>query len=296
MQIQVPPGSDLPWAPPLQTGEAGWLHRLLALLQHAGSHILFAYPSHPAIQPPANFFAWLLFRVVGAISGDGNVLMVADFRGLVYRSQNNGATWTQLSPPTTGGVGYWVGLAMSNTGSKVLLANYNSDSVTSTDFNLLWSSDTGSTWHTTPLGNEPTGNPSAGYWASASVSSDGTTLIATQNNYDSSTGGGVYVSRNGGSTWTAFVANAGHYFDTQYVSANGSILVAGDYYGGVATSTDGGQTFAFSASPTGAPSGTSWYGMTGSLTGSVIYSLGYDSSTLLKCDRRLPLLSAACTT
>lgn len=106
----------------------------------------------------------------------------------LFKSSNNGATWTDINPPTpSGGVTsdtrswYWV--ACSANGQKV--------TATTTTYSYI-SSDGGSTW--TSYVNAP-GNPSNHQNTFFAVSDDGNTIAAAVY------AGFISVSLNGGNSW-----------------------------------------------------------------------------------------------
>jgi hypothetical protein len=123
-------------------------------------------------------------------SSDGKNLAVGAQTNYIYTSTDYGATWIQR---TGTGTGYWVSIASSSDGSKLVAAD-NGGYTTG----YIWTSaDGGATW---------TQRTSAGNlcWRAVACSSDGSFIVAGVN------GGHVYVSADSGATWTERIVGSGN--------------------------------------------------------------------------------------
>jgi alpha-tubulin suppressor-like RCC1 family protein len=131
-----------------------------------------------------------------AMSANGHVLIAGSYGGGLYTSSNSGSSWTDRRNgisfnPTLQGIGSWNGVAMSSDGSKMLAINSST---------VYQSTDSGSWW--TAL-SAPGGGSWAGSLNQVASSSDGSILAVASNSL-----GGLYLSKNSGSSWTRVISSA----------------------------------------------------------------------------------------
>lgn len=208
-----------------------------------------------------------------AISIDGNTLMaVQQYIGL-YISINGGSTWTKspvdaaITSPSFGGLacnayGSTIIVAISKTiyystnGGNTFAKSKSTDSwhslfssqAGSSMFaasSSLWrSTDGGYSWRATSL---PKGN-----WNSVAMSYDGKRVVAAAGGYEYSDypTGGIYLSQDGGNTWT--LSSASKYLNWKSVVSDqsGQHLQAAAAGAGIYASVDYGKTWTLTAAPT----------------------------------------------
>lgn len=114
-------------------------------------------------------------------------------------------------------------VAVSEDGSKIATAGF--------DSYIVISSDGGQTWVTAT-------SSGSSFWADISISSDGTKLVATNNNK-------IYTSTNGGITWLERAPKTGYeYWKQVYYVPDGSKIIAVHYDNEfLYTSVDDGETW-----------------------------------------------------
>lgn len=128
--------------------------------------------------------------------------------------------WTQR---TSAGIHDWTSVAMSADGSKIVAADYSTDTG-----HLFTSSDSGATW---------TERPGAGSnnWYDVASSSDGSRLYAV----DPTGSQNLLISTDSGATWTDETSNN---IGVVAVTPDGMKLIGARDTGYIYTSTDGGAT------------------------------------------------------
>lgn len=144
-----------------------------------------------------------------AVSGDGKVMVATGMSGNNFISTDAGATWTKS---TLGGIGYPL-CSLSGTGSTILCTP--ESALTNTKAAPVVSYDYGATWTTVTSLADTTRN------FVNTVSADGRHMILAS--ADTAKSDSIYVSGDGGSTWTT-------------VNVSG---VASNYVGMVALSSGG---------------------------------------------------------
>ncbi len=147
-----------------------------------------------------------------ASSQDGSFLVFGIWVGGIRISSNGGSTWSSALSTVTP-----TQIAVSATGSKIFLATRQD--------RIYVSTDSGANWVT---------RDSSRFWASIACSSDGSYVSAGDGN-------GVYVSTDGGSTFTQRIPNS-HNWPGLALSSDGSKQVACGSTE-VRTSTDFGTTW-----------------------------------------------------
>jgi photosystem II stability/assembly factor-like uncharacterized protein len=212
-----------------------------------------------------------------ASSADGSKLVAGVESGSLYTSSDSGATWTAAPGLNTDGA--WYSIGISRDGLTVFAADTAGD-----DWNgglSYISRDGGATWEqVSALGTR--------YWndyapQSVAISDDGLTIAvvdtygADWNDWD---GGYIYLSRDGGASWTEQPVAGARSWSGLTVSADGSKLVAavsgGSIYLG---SLEGPATDTLSVSSVPAPAGTdpAVTAATLSITSSTCYEFDTDS-------------------
>lgn len=160
-----------------------------------------------------------------ASSASGNRIAAVANPGLLYLSQDGGATWSRSSAPHAN----WTWVAMNQEGSHL--------AAVATGLAIHVSSDYGRTWTATHSTAQP--------WTGVHISEDGRRIVAT------ATGGAIHRSLDGGATFTVVPGTAGGDWRAVSGSSDGQRLVAvASFYSstpalqGVHVSTDGGATWA----------------------------------------------------
>lgn len=224
-------------------GSAGW-----KLAQNAGQSILTrGLPGSLATGGfgqvlAAPFGGW--FSVASATDGR---TVYATNATLLYRSADEGLSWTQVGPaPLASGTNVSV-VATSGDGQKVVVAGRG--------YGVYVSQDGGQTW-----AGPAAGLPTTNNWLTVSVSASGTHMAASSN----SGAGNIYISTDSGATWAAApgVSNINGWAGVA-LSADGSRMVAAPYSGQIWASSDGGASWAV----LGASLNTSWTALTMSSDG-----------------------------
>jgi photosystem II stability/assembly factor-like uncharacterized protein len=195
-----------------------------------------------------------------SVSRDGLRVAAAIQNGRIVLSDDAGATWRVATLPDAPQERWWRWLDSSSDGRVIVAVSHNGE--------VYRSSDTGATWKAVTVS---VGTPTAAvseHWYRVKVSADGSTLAIVANSFGGGPGTGIYVSRDGGSTWTkgfSLVAD----FTFLAMSGDGLTIGAtvsntGSTPGRVLLSTDGGRTFADQAMP---GTDTNWRAMAMSTAG-----------------------------
>ena len=152
--------------------------------------------------PNPSFCAYKAF----GMSSAGSILVASVYTDQIYKSANNGSSWTALSGA---GSRYWSGLAVSGNGNYILAVAHN-------DYAYL-SADSGSNW--TRLST-----PISSYWQTASMTQNGRVMAVA------STSGDIYTSVDYGATWTEIngVGTAPNYWYSSAISGDGKFLFLGE--------------------------------------------------------------------
>jgi hypothetical protein len=162
------------------------------------------------------------WNVLGT-SSDGSKVVAGQSNGFgFFTSTNGGLTWT--AHPLSIGTP-WRSFAYSGDGTKLVgVAAFGQ---------LLTSTDDGETveWHSTdPLNPSQTRN-----WTSVAPSFDGTTLVASTTGTAGLGLGDIYISTDGGATWTPQSQRAN--WKSVAISHKGDKVVAADFGGTIHTAT-----------------------------------------------------------
>jgi len=157
-----------------------------------------------------------IFWRSAASSDDGSRLVVCSVVRL-YSSSNYGVTWTELQP--LGNTDQLYGeLAMDADGSHIIISILNASGAG----RLFTSSDYGANW----TERTPSGSGSMSWWSTAS-NADGSVLIVGSRSVAGHGLGEVYVSTDGGESWTVQpLDNAINCWETVAVSVTGTYFAA----------------------------------------------------------------------
>lgn len=150
-----------------------------------------------------------------AMSLDGRVAVVAVTSGMLYTSQDFGATWTSRDASRN-----WAEVTCSADGSVMYASVYNGPIYVSSNYGTNWTA---------------TGSSSAA-WVGLACSANGTRLAAASQN------GPIYTSSNGGATWATSSSGIANWSCVE-ITPNGSNLVATANPGLIYVSQDAGNTW-----------------------------------------------------
>jgi photosystem II stability/assembly factor-like uncharacterized protein len=210
-----------------------------------------------------------------ATSADGmHVAAVAQQQPLML-SSDGGATWHNVTMPDGLGDHWWRSVAMSDDGTKIVAVAHTGEIFRTTDGGTTWSSITVSVG----------GAAVTDTWYRVKTSADGQTIAVVGNTFGGAPGTGIYVSHDGGTTWTkGFDLVADYTFlamsaDGQTIGATVSNMVSGSTTtpGRVVMSSDGGATFT-AVTP---GSDTNWRAIAMSANGSRVATVagGFDTGS-----------------
>ena len=160
-----------------------------------------------------------------AASSDGIYMFAAFTNSTIGVSSDGGASWTTASDP---GTADWADMSCSSNGQYVTAVSYAGDIWTSMDFGATWASEI--------VLDEDT-------YISAAVSGDGNIVFLGGNN-------GAYLSGDYGDTYESigtskYINSSSTYGFNVAASSDGSVLIAASAFGGVLSSSDSGETWAF---------------------------------------------------
>jgi photosystem II stability/assembly factor-like uncharacterized protein len=216
--------------------------------------------------------------ISSAASGDGSRIYALEYGGAMYLSTNFGSTWTAIRS----GSAAWEGVATSQDGMRVAAVVQNGPLIVSSDGGSTWrnatlpdgqanhwwrwiasSSDgqvlvavahTGDIFRSTNGGTawqrvtvNVGGAAVTENWYRVKTSSDGQTIAVVANAFGGASGTGIYVSHDGGLSWTRGISLVADYTFLA-MSADGRRIAAtvsdtGATQGRVLLSLDGGATF-----------------------------------------------------
>ncbi|WP_324999922.1 sialidase family protein [Ramlibacter sp.] len=167
----------------------------------------------------------------------------------------------------------WHSLSSSDNGQTLVAGEAATGTSTATSF-LRVSKDGGATWTAGTVG---------GIWIASDVSADGNHIAAVR--YDE--GGGIYVSHDGGTTFTPATGTLGGFnlgdapFEGITISADGQRIAATIQGGPIVVSQNGGTTWALGA---GAPTTAGWRTIDASSDGSVMVAVAQDPDAYISTD------------
>jgi photosystem II stability/assembly factor-like uncharacterized protein len=187
---------------------------------------------------------------------NGTTLAAVGASGLINRSTNNGANWTNYNTWIFAGTFYDVWAEYNNT--KILAVGSGSN-----DTKILYSSNGGSTW-------VPRDIPTSKYFRSIS-------MINANTGYIAGSSGGVFKTTNGGANWDSLpFPGTQLLYRTDFVNANtGWVTSSSSTY--IWKTSDGGNTWNTQA---GATSSTYWMDMVDANTGWFVGSSGTVKKTV----------------
>jgi len=190
------------------------------------------------------------YNSVAVCSEDGSIQLAAISDNDLYKSDNTGNTWTQISNSNLPTDLDYRSVAMSSDGSILLAATY--------DNGVYISTYSGAIWTQISDGNLPTDLD----YRSVAMSSDGSIQLAATN------GNGVYISTNTGTTWTQIDNTE---LPTEYK------------YDSVAMSSDGQYQLACVSDPSASIKGKVYKSIDYGNTWQIIPSLSAPGNTLYTC-------------
>lgn len=196
-----------------------------------------------------NVAAGVQFESV-TMSRDGLRLAAVTRDGALLLSNDGGTTWTAASLPATSEPKVFRGVDSSADGQVIVAASQGGD--------LFRSTDGGVTFVRLPVavGVAPATQQISENWYRLKMSPDGRTIAVAANRIESvASGTGIYVSRDGGATWTKGLNRIGDYTAIA-MSDDGNTIAAtisntGTTPGQVVRSTDAGATFQALTMPAG---------------------------------------------
>ena len=197
-----------------------------------------------------------------ASNADGSVLAAGALPGPLLVSRDSGATWTAGAGLPNAS---WISIDISASGTAMVAVSYAGSMYRSTDSGQNWTQIDAS-FNTGGLNYE-----------SVSIADDGLHIVAVDQAITGvANSGSVYVSDNGGTTWTVATGYpAGGFWRAIDSSATGQVVVAADHNGGTFSSNDYGHTFtplAVTVNGTGVQDG--WYRLALSRDGTTVALAG----------------------
>jgi photosystem II stability/assembly factor-like uncharacterized protein len=237
--------------------------------------------------------------ISNAMSATGNRIYALQYGGAMFESLDYGATWKQLSA----GTGAWESVTTSKDGTRVAAVIQNGPLVISNDGGSTWhraampdgqanhwwrwisSSSDGSVLVAVSHDGQVFRSTNAGVswtrltvsvggvvanetWYRVKTSADGQTIAVVANTFGGAPGTGIYVSHDGGASWSKNFSLVADYTylamssDGQRIAA--TVSNTGSTRGRVLMSFDGGSTFAQVPMP---GSDTDWRAIAMSATG-----------------------------
>ena len=158
-----------------------------------------------------------------SVSGDGNYMIIGQYSGRLYLSNNSGATWNEIRPSGVDENLAWYGSAISSDGKYIIAGDYIRDDLyLSSNYGANWTKASSSVGCADRLAMSSDGSFMIGVgwqsikisknygvswavssgssnWTAVDCSSSGSIVYAVQNGYD------VYYSDNSGDDWTAII-------------------------------------------------------------------------------------------
>ena len=175
-----------------------------------------------------------------ACSNDGSNLIYCTSNndappgGLLYKSSDSGASWTELTPLGAGTREYWHDVCIDSDGSFM-------GAVYASPYSGIWiSTNSGATWSE----KKPDGAYSI-LWTGLACDSDGTTIIACQNSFVAGHSR-IWISHDSGASWseTRPLGDADGDWGSVDCSSDGSILIANSWgYGQLFISLNSGSSW-----------------------------------------------------
>ena len=204
--------------------------------------------------PLVNQSGGVLFEAV-TMSQDGQRIAAVVQNGPILLSHDAGATWTTGTLPDQPQARWWRWIDGSPDGSVLVAVSHNGEVYRSTDAGTTWTALT-----------VAIGSPLAAvseHWYRVKVSADGSTIALAANTFGGGPGSGIFVSHDGGRTWTRGFTLVADYTGIA-MSSDGQTIAAtlsntNGTPGRVLLSTDGGATFVALAMP---GSDTDWRSIT----------------------------------
>jgi hypothetical protein len=148
--------------------------------------------------------------ILVSCSDDGQSAMIAGrFAGELFSTTDSGGAWKARL-----GAGYWIDLDVSSDGSKIILAPGDLQSPELKKLSTASIVNDVITW------KERSG-PGEQTWGAVAISGNGQTMLAGAKN------GVLWISRNGGDSWTQGLADASRKWNSVAMSKDGKVMAAG---------------------------------------------------------------------
>jgi photosystem II stability/assembly factor-like uncharacterized protein len=184
-----------------------------------------------------------------ATSQDGTRVAAVVQNGPVLVSSDSGASWRTAAMPDGQAAHWWRWIDSSSDGHALVAVSHNGEVFRSTDY--------GTSWHAVTVSFG--GAAVAESWYRVKLSSDGQTIAIVANSFGGAPGSGIYVSHDGGATWSRNFSLVADYTFLA-MSSDGQVIAAslsntGSTPGRVMWSGDGGASFTQLAMP---GSNTNW--------------------------------------
>jgi hypothetical protein len=192
------------------------------------------------------------------VSQDGTHVAAVVQNGPLVLSSDSGASWHAATMPDGQPNHWWRWIDSSSDGHTLVAVSHNGEIYRSTDSGATWE------WVTVSIGAGAVSES----WYRVKLSADGRTIAVVANSFGGSPGTGIYVSHDGGASWTrGFSLVADYTFlamssDGQTIAA--SVSNTGSTAGRVVWSGNGGASFTPLAMP---GSDTNWRAITMSAGG-----------------------------
>jgi photosystem II stability/assembly factor-like uncharacterized protein len=178
----------------------------------------------------------------GAMTPDGQTIVMAGYGGRAYITTNAGNSWSQLQPQGNVNLNY-LAAAINKEGDNIILT---------TDTRIYQTKNQGSTWAEL----RPKGDVDR-FWQGACMSESGQIIGFCIN---STANGELITSNDGGDNWTVHSSLGFHAWQNVVCSPDGSTLIAGKQ-SWPQLSKDAGQTFSELTIPGFNPGLNTWIGL-----------------------------------
>jgi hypothetical protein len=182
-------------------------------------------------------------------SQDGTRVAAVAQNGPVMLSGDSGASWQVATMPDGQANHWWRWIDSSSDGRVLVAVSHNAE--------VYRSGDYGATWQrvTVSVGGTAVGES----WYRVKLSSDGQTIVVVANTFGGAPGTGIYVSHDGGASWSRGFSLVADYTFVAMSSDGQTIAVSvsntGSTPGRIVGSNDGGASFTQLATP---GSDTNW--------------------------------------
>lgn len=212
------------------------------------------------------------------MSGNGQVIAIAVQYNYVYVSTDGGATWVKPASLSTTARD-WRAIEVSQDGTKIAAAYNGTFAPSAVDGGVWISTDSGTTWSDV---SPDDGMSTYFRLTDLAMSDNGLKLIACAQVHNSANTGYIWVTTDGGASWSTG-GSALKFYEGCAMSSDGSVMYAsgnGQFAssgGGIFKSTDNGATWV-TLRPTGTTTDNSMRRVATDATGSVVVATVYGAS------------------